>query len=546
MRGASCSLVLTCDKEPRGIGSARGREGPRFALTLSRSAVYTLREGLVRFPVIEYAMHRVIAFLVLGALSSLSATAVADETTYEVQPGDILGAIAERHGCRIADLRAANPRMDPDRLQVGQQLTIPDCAAQDDSVYTVVAGDTLMGIAARHGCRTADLQRANPRVDPARLQIGQRLQIPECARTPSSGGSGRTDQYTVQYGDTMMGIAERLGVSYSALRGANPDVNPDRLQIGEELRVPAARSGQGSGNVHVVRPGDTLSAIAAQYAVSLDDLTAWNRGLNPNRLQVGQEIRLRTSRPVREIVYEVEAGDFLGSIAERYSVTTSELVSWNRGLDPDRIRVGQEIRIFQEGPEVRSESQGSASDGRLINGEQLPPHAGYNVRSSRRAWATNETVTSLMAGFDHVRRRYPNVPSLAVHDLSYENGGPMEPHLSHQSGRDADIGYYHEDCTDSCVYRAVRASELTPRYNWELFRYWIDNGLVEYIFVDYTLQERLYEYARSQGVSERTLERIFQYPRGRHSGRGIIRHEPGHRTHFHVRFSCSSDDSRCY
>jgi len=60
---------------------------------------------------------------------------------------------------------------------------------------------------------------------------------------------------------------------------------------------------------------------------------------------------------------------------------------------------------------------------------------------------------------------------------------------------------------------------------------------VEYIFVDYRLQKRLYEYARDTvKLSKGVLLRTFSYPRGRGARVGIIRHLKGHRDHMHVRF----------
>lgn len=444
------------------------------------------------------------------------------------------------------------------RVRIGTLLCILllllSSVAWANTTYVVKEGDILGSIAERHGCSVADIKRWNPSLDPDRIRVGQRLVIRSSTASPTSSAgsaSARPDEYVVVAGDTMSGIAAKLGVSYNALVAANRNVNADRIQIGQKLRVPtgaAARpaAGAAAGRVHVVAAGDTVSAIAASYGVSVADLQSWNRGLNPDRISVGQNIQIRSGRPVRELSYTVVQGDILGRIAERNDVTVSELLSWNRGLDANRIRIGQTIRIFQEGPESVSESHGTAANGRLVNGEQLPRHAAYTVRSSRRAWGTNDTITYLMAGYDHIKRVYPNIPRIAIHDLSAEHGGHLTPHRSHQSGRDADIGYYHTGCTRSdCQYRAIRASELNPEYQWELFKYWIDQGTVEYIFVDYTLQEPLYEYAKKKGVSQRTLDRVFQYPRGRHARGGIIRHEPGHRTHFHVRFACGPRDTRC-
>ena len=64
----------------------------------------------------------------------------------------------------------------------------------------------------------------------------------------------------------------------------------------------------------------------------------------------------------------------------------------------------------------------------------------------------------------------------------------------------------------------------------------IDSNEVRYIFMDYYIQEMLYDYGKSHGVSEDTLEELFQYPRGKRAGAGIIRHSKGHDDHFHVRF----------
>jgi hypothetical protein len=53
-------------------------------------------------------------------------------------------------------------------------------------------------------------------------------------------------------------------------------------------------------------------------------------------------------------------------------------------------------------------------------------------------------------------------------------------------------------------------------------------------------------WALAHGISEHRLERIFQYPHGRGSSEGIVRHEPNHDNHMHVRFQCPADDTGCH
>ena len=197
------------------------------------------------------------------------------------------------------------------------------------------------------------------------------------------------------------------------------------------------------------------------------------------------------------------------------------------------------------GPEQPSESVGRANGGRLVNGEQLPEHRMYRIRNADRAWGTNETIEFLVDAFDYMARRHGDAPRLPIHDLSDEDGGRLRGHRSHQSGRDADIALYQTNCRSSCSFRSVSPSRLDVENEWALISYWLEHDRVEYIFLDYRLQEVLYEYVEAQGASEAQLDEWFQYPHGRRSARGMIRHEPNHADHIHVRFACDSDDAEC-
>ena len=62
--------------------------------------------------------------------------------------------------------------------------------------------------------------------------------------------------------------------------------------------------------------------------------------------------------------------------------------------------------------------------------------------------------------------------------------------------------------------------------------------------MDRAVQRWMYEWGLENGRSEKKLRRIFQYPKGK--GRTLIRHEPGHLNHIHVRFRCPASDENCY
>ncbi|MBN1947248.1 MAG: penicillin-insensitive murein endopeptidase [Bradymonadales bacterium] len=323
----------------------------------------------------------------------------------------------------------------------------------------------------------------------------------------------------------------------------------------EEIRLATRR-----GRIrHTVRRGETLSELANEYGVTVDEIRRWN-DLESDLIRVGQELIIRTSSSRSNeqnqnssgrnsqrrtgTSYIVERGDTLSRIAQRYGVTVSDLTAWNPGINPDRIREGQELSIRVPSGRHRSSSIGRPNRGRLSLGVQLEPGPGYRVRNPSRSWGTQDTIRLLTEVFDRMHRRYPDAPNVTVGDLSYQRGGRMRPHASHQSGRDVDIGYYLVNRSDQGGFARATPETLDVRLTWYLLKSFIDTGAVQYIFVDHELQAALYDYLRQRGATQQQLAEWFQYPR-RNGGGGIIRHARGHDDHIHIRFRCSPMDNRC-
>jgi soluble lytic murein transglycosylase-like protein len=96
---------------------------------------------------------------------------------------------------------------------------------------------------------------------------------------------GGSAAYTVKPGDTLSGIAARAGVSAAELARANGITDPNRLFAGRNLSLPGAAAAPtaGSGRTHVVAAGDNLSTVASRYGVSVATLAQANR-LDPRRV----------------------------------------------------------------------------------------------------------------------------------------------------------------------------------------------------------------------------------------------------------------------
>lgn len=135
-------------------------------------------------------------------ISAESAPVSSSACTYTVRPGDNLYRIAVNHNTTLAAMRQANPDLTGQApiLQPGQVLRLPNCPA--DSSDTVALPSTS----------------APPTVPP----------VP-----------GQQQVYRVQPGDTLYGIALRFGTTIAALQEVNRLPNPNRLNVGQEIIIPA-------------------------------------------------------------------------------------------------------------------------------------------------------------------------------------------------------------------------------------------------------------------------------------------------------------------
>lgn len=228
-----------------------------------------------------------------------------------------------------------------------------------------------------------------------------------------------------------------------------------------------------------------------------------------------------------------------------YGFDREYLESINPGVAFNRIRGETRVLIYRFDPDAPAESVGKANRGRIVNAMPMINGPFWRVRYYNEAWGTPESVSHLVRGLTHVAETLPGGAKLAIGDLSYQSGGRMPPHRSHRSGRDADVSYYsNPEAAEDNFWNASYSPDFDAERQWELFRYWIEQDVVSYLFVDYRIQKDLYWYALRSGETREFLDDVFQYPNWR-GGRSIIRHVAGHDDHFHVRFRCAGSDPRC-
>ena len=217
-------------------------------------------------------------------------------TLYTIRSGDTLYRIALDRGTTVRELLDANPGVDPNALRVGQRICVPGPmpgpeprCPQGWTLYTIRSGDTLYRIAQERGTTVAELLRVNPGIDPNALRVGQRICVPAAGPGPMPQCPAGWTLYTIRSGDTLYRIAQERGTTVRALLDANPGVDPNSLRVGQRICVPGPECPTGYVP-RTIRAGDTLYSIARELGTTVDDILDANPGLDPDALQVGQQI----------------------------------------------------------------------------------------------------------------------------------------------------------------------------------------------------------------------------------------------------------------
>lgn len=428
--------------------------------------------------------------------------------------------------------------------------------------HEVASGQTLSGIAVKHGVSQRSIQNANPGLDPNNIRVGRTLKVCLPGKTKrkrkrkrSCGGGNTITEHEVKSGDTLSGIASRYGVSIKTIQSRNSKLknDPNSLRPGQIVDVCVGSRRSKASKVcgyrtplhtHVVAPGEHLAEIAGRYGVRRKDLIRLNRKLrnNANLLSVGQRISVCPEIAPRKrvkIEYTVESGDTLSDIAEKYHLTTNELIGYQRGKirNSNDLKVGQKLAIYKEGGVLPGYGAYDDDTGVLKHGVQLPSGKHYVVKHPSLSWGTGDTIRLIQSAVADYRRTWRSSPKIHIGDISRKGGGEFKPHISHQHGRDVDIGYVLKgEKADEVRFTRANSKNLDVARTWDLIESFLDTDEVKYIFMDYAIQKLLYEHAKSDGVSTNTLDELFQYPRPKRRGHGIIRHSRGHVNHFHVRF----------
>jgi len=171
------------------------------------------------------------------------------------------------------------------------------------------------------------------------------------ANIPATNSPGRPTSYKVRSGDTVTAIAKRFNLSVSKIARLN-NLGPSSLiRVGQVLKLTGPAPKQTAPESYKVRSGDTLSKIASSHGLSVAELAALNRIQPQALIYPGQVLRVARVIQSPEIPvnapdsYQVQAGDSLQTIAKRFSLSVSNLREFNSLTKNSIIYVGQNLSL---------------------------------------------------------------------------------------------------------------------------------------------------------------------------------------------------------
>ncbi len=255
----------------------------------------------------------------LAAYDGLDSPKETSWVRHQIRRGETVSTIAARYGVSQYSILAANNLSRRSTIYAGKTIIVPvplDGApggrsnrsyGAKNGVYIVRSGDTMWDISRAFGTSVDALRRINYIERGSRIYVGQKLKIPSNAKyfkTKNTGGpayagtsgSGKSDKYKVRAGDTLWDIARRFGTTTSKIRAMNGLGRSSRIYPGQELLIDGS-GGDGDPQyvVHRVSRGESLSLIARKYRTSVNSIISSNNISNPDRLRVGDRLKIYTN-----------------------------------------------------------------------------------------------------------------------------------------------------------------------------------------------------------------------------------------------------------
>ncbi|MFH1197036.1 MAG: LysM peptidoglycan-binding domain-containing protein [bacterium] len=250
--------------------------------------------------------------------------------------------------------------------------------------YSVKSADNLVDIAKLFDVRVSDLRNWNNLPYTRSIHVGESLTIyvpsdkveyyasldkmerENKSKILYANSDGTWIKHKIRRGETISSIAYKYGVSVQQVKNWN-DISGNKIYQGNTLKIYSgkeepgsyASNSTGSNNKltkYRIRKGDSLSEIADRFGVTTKQLMDWNK-LKSSRIAAGKTIKVysdektssygdnTTRTNAKAISYTVKEGDTIGEIAERFKVSVDDIQNWN-SIVGNKIVTGKTLRLY--------------------------------------------------------------------------------------------------------------------------------------------------------------------------------------------------------
>lgn len=162
----------------------------------------------------------------------------------------------------------------------------------------------------------------------------EKPQLTEAKTTPKQPATPKEGEvwHTVKDGELVGRIARSYGVTMADIKRLNPDLNPDRISIGQRIRIsdgttpvktPAPQSDEGV-SATVTEQGADVTVTTQTSATTTTQSVGSNDG---------------------EVWHTIADGELVGRIAIKYGTTSKRIAELNPDINIDRVSIGQRIRV---------------------------------------------------------------------------------------------------------------------------------------------------------------------------------------------------------
>lgn len=289
----------------------------------------------------------------LLGVSTLSFSA----STYRVKAGDTLSSIANQYGVSIQELQNINNLKSANDIKIGDIVLLNDSRAisytGQKTTYTIQAGDTISSIVKKFDTTSAVLAELNPSLQSNynQIVIGQKLIVPAKTLTNTTTANsslkkaytGKNVEYKVKSGDTFLGIANRFNISASDLAELNNTDVMTRVKIGQTLLIPETADSLKKLADEKTSTTDPKATTSKQTTTKQTTATAQKPKTTPTDTKT--TTISKTGGKVDVINYEVQKGDSLGGLSQRYNVKLSALAEINGLSNTSQLKIGQKLVI---------------------------------------------------------------------------------------------------------------------------------------------------------------------------------------------------------